>query len=241
MRKVLFSIFVNCLLLNPLFLNLDIQAQEIRYMSKEAVASIKQGKLKEEIEHRENLSSIPEIEQPLQNLSEKEEQVSHGLNPSTSHFGAYHFFLSVSPSGDLIEMDDQSIWSVHSSDRNKVLDWLTTDTLSLRANHDWFTHYNYRLKNQSVGTTLRVNLSMNPVLSNPRSHWIIAINGSRITLEDGSVWTTSGWDRDVTEQWLINDVVIVGTNDGWFRDSNPNILINTTLLPMAHARARCQH
>lgn len=217
-----------------------VNAEGTRHLSEEEYNEYKEGLIQENEIHQQNLADIPEEEQP-QADSDDEERISNASNPTTTHAGSYHYFLSIGPSGDVIEMDDQSVWSISSSDRQKSLDWLTSDILTIRPNHSWFSSYNYRIKNQSTGASVACNLSLNPILSNPHTHWITAIYGTRIVLEDGSIWSMSAWDDKIIRKWLVNDVVIIGSNDGWFRSSNPNILINTTLLPVTHARGACQN
>ena len=223
-----------------LFFNSMLFAQDCRSMSREALFSIQEEKKHELSHYLNNLSKFPLQERPLEMLL-IEDRIYHAANPFTNYYGAYHHLLKIAPQGDLIELEDQSTWSVHSADSHKALDWLMTDTLSINANHEWFANYNYRLKNQATGSSLRVNLATNPVLENPATHWIVSINDSQVTLEDGSIWNTSSWDSTIVEQWLVNDVVIIGVNDGWLRASNPHILINITLLPIAHARGKFQN
>ena len=67
------------------------------------------------------------------------------------------------------------------------------------------------------------------------THWIVAIDYYRniVFLEDGSVWNMSSLDAGVIDQWVINDVVMIGVNTGWLSSYNPNILINVNMLNYA--------
>lgn len=216
------------------FANAEIK----RFLTEEEYSEFKKGLVLEDETHRQELDTIPEEEQPSDE-PEDEERISNAYNPVTTHGGSYHYYLNIGRSGNIIELDDESVWVINSADTSKSLDWLPNDVLTIRPNHRWFSSYNYRIKNQSTGSSVTCNLSLNPILKNPRTHWITGVYGTRIVLEDGSIWNMSRWDEGILQKWQVNDIVIIGTNDGWFRGSNPNILINTTLLPTTHARGNC--
>lgn len=157
----------------------------------------------------------------------------------TSHAAAYHFPLSISYSGDTIELEDGSIWSVRWSDRNKTLDWLISDIIHITPNSDWFSSYNYRLVNQNTGASVAVNLALGPIYNGFYTHWIIGIDydHNKVYLEDGSHWTIDGSDSSILYKWLPNDTIIIGTNDSWWPFSKPNILLNVAMLN--HVTAKC--
>lgn len=157
----------------------------------------------------------------------------------TTHPGALHNPLSVSLSGDTVELGDGSMWSISSSDCYKTLNWLTTDILFITPNHDWFSVYDYCITNQNTGVTCRTNLRLGPVYDALFRHWIIAIDYSdyRIWLEDGSEWELALGDFSAFQKFLIGDTVIIGINDGWFSSYNPNILINVNMAN--YVRGKC--
>lgn len=99
-----------CTLIIYLALSTGVHAQESRYMSAEKILLIQKEKKGEEAKWMTQLAEIAKEERPVVHSSQ-EERVSHALNPFTTHLGSQHFFLSISPSGDLIELEDQSIWS----------------------------------------------------------------------------------------------------------------------------------
>lgn len=156
----------------------------------------------------------------------------------TSHPSAYQHPVAISYFGESVELMDGSVWTVASSDAYKVTNWLTTDLLIITPNHSWFSNYGFRLTNQNTGDSVAVNLSLGPIAPMYNSfytHWIVGIDYyyNIIYLEDGSVWNMSGFDREIIDQWINGDVVIIGVNDGWLSSSNPNVLINVAMLNFA--------
>ncbi|MEI8124914.1 MAG: hypothetical protein WCG42_04095 [Parachlamydiaceae bacterium] len=156
----------------------------------------------------------------------------------TTHSAAYSSPVSVSFIGDSVELLDGSIWSVNPVDAYKVIGWFPSDIVVITPNHSWFSSYYYRLNNQNTGESVAVNLYLGPIApsyNGAYTHWITAVDYYRNTvyLEDGSVWHMSTFDRDVVNQWVMNDIVIVGVNDGFASSYNPNILINVNMLNYA--------
>ena len=165
-------------------------------------------------------------------------RTAHGVHQYvyyTTHDGAYHKPISISPVGNTVELEDGSIWNIHSRDSQKTLNWLATDILVVTPNHCWFSIYDFRLVNQNTGASVRANLSLGPIYNGLQTHWIVGIdyNNRVIVLEDGSVWNMSYFDDAVVKKWLMNDIVIIGINDGWFAGNKRNILINVNMLNYA--------
>jgi len=153
----------------------------------------------------------------------------------TSHSGAIHHPIFVTAFGDGVQLEDESIWSVRPSDYMKTLNWLITDTIIILP-PGWFSGYDYVLFNTDTGARINVNLVQQPRYNGIYSHWIAAIDylNERVCLEDGSIWSISAFD-DV-DDWLVNDMIIIGINDGWF-SVNPNILINVNT--NEYVRGKC--
>jgi hypothetical protein len=148
----------------------------------------------------------------------------------TSHSGAFHRAVGIGMSGDTVELEDGSVWSVYSGHRYKTLDWLSSDTILITQNNAWFSSYKYRLVNQNTGASVEVDLTLAPIYNGPYTHWIVAIDylGRYVWLEDGSRWHISSEDAYAMSKWLINDTVIIGINDAFWSKFTPNVLINVT-------------
>ena len=157
----------------------------------------------------------------------------------TTHTGAFHNPMLVSAFGDVVEFEDGSIWSISSSDTYKTLNWLTSDLLVVTPNHDWFSSYMFKITNQNTGVAVRCNLDIKPVYNGLYTHWITAINyyTQEICLEDGSIWSVTGFDSSTFSGWQLNDTIIIGVNDGFLSSSKENILINAETL--TYVRAHC--
>lgn len=157
---------------------------------------------------------------------------------TTSHPGAIHYPVAVSFTGDLIELEDGSVWAVRPCDAYKTLNWILGDTVFILPN-DWFSIYSYRIVNQQTGAVVDVNLSQGPIYNCVYTHWIVGIDywNEEIWLEDGSRWTITAFDYSTFKKWALNDTVIIGINDDYMSTTRPNILINVNMLN--YCRANC--
>ncbi|MEX1012167.1 MAG: hypothetical protein WD595_01895 [Waddliaceae bacterium] len=149
----------------------------------------------------------------------------------SSHESAFHSPLSISRKGDTVEIEDGSIWSIKYSDRYKTLNWLNGDILIIVPNGEWLSSYRYKIVNINTGVTVRSNLTLKPLYNGVYTHWITGIDhlNRLVYLDDGSCWSLPWYEQGVLSRWLLDDTVIIGTNDGLFTsDSLPNIIINTS-------------
>lgn len=158
----------------------------------------------------------------------------------TSHEGAFHRPISITLGGDMITLEDGSVWKVRAKDKYKTLDWLAGDSIVIIPNHSWFSSYYYVLLNQNTGEEVRVNLVLGPIYNGIYTHWVVAIDyyNQEVCLEDGSIWKISGSDYSTMKKWLVTDTIIIGINDSWF-SNKPNILINVNTL--TYAAAVCEN
>jgi hypothetical protein len=137
-----------------------------------------------------------------------------------------------------MELMDGSIWAINPNDAYKTMDWYTTDLVVITLNHKWFSSYDFRITNQTTGSSVQADLYLgpfDPAYGSPYTHWILGVDYyyNEVYLEDGSVWSMSGFDRSIVDNWIAGDTVIIGVNDGWLAGSNPNILINVNMLNFA--------
>jgi len=200
-------------------------------LERRAVASVEMPQ-----EGREEVNEGPSTTLVARNLDAK---VAKAIYYTTSHAGAYHQPIAVTPFGDKVELEDGSIWAVQSGDHYKTLNWLGSDLITITANHNWFSNYEFILTNQNTGVSVAVVLVLGPVYNGGHTHWVVAIDYffDQVQLEDGSVWSIVGLDDSILKKWLVNDTVIMGINDGNWSTSNPNILINVNTL--GYVRANC--
>lgn len=161
---------------------------------------------------------------------------------SHSHPAAYQHPVSISFSGQRVELMDGSLWQIAPSDAFIVVNWFATDLVVITPNHAWFSGYTFCLTNQRSGESVSANLNLGPIdpaYGSLYTHWIVAIDDyyNRVYLEDGSIWSMSAFDSQIVSQWIVGDVVIIGVNDGWLSSSNPNVLINVAILDFAAGSA----
>ncbi|MEM1283559.1 MAG: hypothetical protein AAGG81_08405 [Chlamydiota bacterium] len=171
-------------------------------------------------------------------LSDREGLVSKGYY--TSHEGAFHRPISITLGGDMVTLEDGSVWKVRAKDKCKTFNWLAGDSIIILPNHSWFSTYYYVLHNQNTGEDVQVNLVLGPIYNGIYTHWVVAIDyyNQEVCLEDGSIWKISGSDYSTMKKWLVNDTIIIGINDSWF-SSKPNILINVNTL--TYSAAVCEN
>lgn len=156
----------------------------------------------------------------------------------TTHPAVYQHPIAISYIGDSVELTDGSVWTVSPSDAYKIINWFPTDIVVISPNQSWFSRYSFRITNQNTGESVATNLYLGPIdpfFNSIYTHWIVGIDyfHNTVILEDGSVWSMSSLDAGVIDQWMINDVIIIGVNTGWLSVYNPNILINVNMLNYA--------
>ena len=155
----------------------------------------------------------------------------------TTHPGAYHNVVSVSPQGNF-ELEDGSFWLISPTDAITTLGWQLSDQLIITVNQSWyasFSSYKFKVSNQTSGESILANLDLGPRYNGPHTRSIAAIDYyyNVIYLNDTTVWHMSSFDSRTVSKWLVGDTVIIGVNDSWFSFNNPNILINANMINYA--------
>jgi hypothetical protein len=159
------------------------------------------------------------------------------------HPNAYYYPISYKFNGEKIELSDGSIWYVHPYYRTTIMRWALTDAIFIKPNAAWFSAYRYVLQNRVTGDVVEVNLEMQPLFSSIFARWIVDVdylNGA-VVLNDGSLWFINFADRNLFNQWLIGDRIVVGVNNHWKVAAYPHILINTNIAPVSYCEADFAH
>lgn len=151
-----------------------------------------------------------------------------------THQGAIHFPNVIT--GNVLEIEDGSLWAICSSHLYKTTNWITTDKLIITQNTIWFSSYDHCVVNLTTGDTIHVNLAEGPFRNGAHTRWIIGIDyiNRNLVLDDGSVWYVSSMDSSIMYNWAIDDTIIIGVNDGWYSSKN-HILINVRKINYACA------
>ena len=142
-----------------------------------------------------------------------------------------HHPVLYSPAGDIVQLEDGSIWRVADEDAPSVCSWLASDAIQISPNYSWWSSYPFRMQNIDTGCCVQVGLKMGPFYDSIFTRWIVSVNHStqELWLNDGSHWKVSGLDKSIFQKWLRDDPIVVGSNDDWLSYKMPNILINVNL------------
>lgn len=144
------------------------------------------------------------------------------------HPYAIHKPSHITLKGDLITLDDGSVWSVRYEHHYLVQNWLGSDPIVLVPNRKWFAYYRYKLMNTITEDKVEALMLVAPHYNGKNSHWIVAIDylNRQICLEDGTIWQAGRSSSSILNGWEINQTVIVGYNDFKFFPEN-YIFFNT--------------
>ncbi len=194
-----------------------------RRLSFEEKMKLKEKRYEEEISQQQNIEN---------DVSKQEKRK---LSPII-HPYAIHYIVNKSPKGKIVEIEDGSSWEINPADVFKARNWLGSDPIVITQNRVWFSSFEYRFYNQVTGVSVEANLSLGPFLNNPYTRFIVAIDYDTgvVGLSDDTYWKISGYDRNLFNRWVLNDVIIIGANDSpWSWDDS--ILINFSTGNFAYA------
>lgn len=159
-----------------------------------------------------------------------------GSNQVFDH--ANHRIVRISDYGDMVEIEDGSIWRVEPHYWHITRSWKFDAPLTFTQNQNWFGNAEYRIINLDNNSSVEVRGHKKPVNEGPYTRHIRSINWSNyeIHLNDGSRWAMSPWDfMWMNRDWAHNDAVIIGVNSG--REATcPAIIINANLNKFVRAR-----
>ncbi len=156
------------------------------------------------------------------------------------HPRAIHKITYKNAGGELVTLEDDSIWKVASRDAATTKSWNSTDNLIIVQNNSfwdsfWTSAYPFRFVNQTQGTSVAVINSQGPKYSSPNTLRITGMDDrfNYIYLNDASVWqihkddSAASFDNPIEQyNWFENDAIILGSNNAWFAYKTPYILFN---------------
>lgn len=220
------NVFLGLMAATMMAMPLVAEEQEIvKKDEQQAVASYKQLNPGQEIEETEN----------------KETTVVHGAGHKTTHNGSNHVYVGTTLFGDQIEMEDGSYWLTNPGDRYKLQGWYSGDPIIVMQNSAWFgkPQYPYKIYNERSYESVEVELSAAPIWDSFYRRFIIEIykpefGDGYLKLNDGSLWILDNTYKNVWGLWLVNDTMIIGTNDSMFSFFTPDLLINVTCSVQCH-------
>ncbi len=157
----------------------------------------------------------------------------------STHTGVIHHPYYISPLGDQVELEDQSIWRVRLSDAYWTLHWGPAHVVVVSQNPELFSVYPFLLNNTTTGVSVAANLSLylDPIFHTLYNYRVVDASPllGLVWLQDGSCWSVTSWDS--VRGWSIGDTVIIGSNIDWLSGQFSYILINADLL--LYVRANC--
>lgn len=148
-----------------------------------------------------------------------------------------HNLVGISVLGDYLIIEDGSQWNIRASYADEAFSWREKDPIMIVKNNSFFSSYfhgfKYKMVNARTNTAIEVSLHLGPILENPYTLQVAAINPttSEVILSDNSLWQCDPSQKSLLDKWIATDGVIIGTNSkGWFNNTYENILINVNML-----------
>lgn len=154
------------------------------------------------------------------------------------HNDAYYYPTAVSATGDIVQLNDGSRWSVHPYQRKAVLYWVQSDLIFIKPKSSCFSMYSYVLQNRTTQEAIEVNLIGSPVPTGAYTRWIINIDPYKklIQLNDDTIWQIDPNDY-AFNKWQIGHRLLIGVNNYWRIAKYPHVLINTSLYNAPYSEA----
>lgn len=148
-----------------------------------------------------------------------------------------HNLVGVSVLGDYLIIQDGSEWKIKPGYSKEAFSWKEQDPVMIIKNDSFFSSYfngyKYKMVNARKNTAIEVKLQLGPILDNPYTLQIAAINPTtqEVILSDNSLWRLDPSQRKLLAKWIATDGIIIGTNvKSWFNNSYDYILINVNML-----------
>ena len=143
-----------------------------------------------------------------------------------------HSLYSTQTDGQMIEIDDGSIWKINYYHRNTVRHWRSGDILEIsqtyntRGERFWIT-------NKTLGSYVPAELSLSPIVDHPCAHQLSYVDRGVVSIMSASGlesrYVIDSRDVHLIANWQLNQLVIVGVNNiSWFGffEKSDVILIN---------------
>jgi hypothetical protein len=171
------------------------------------------------------------------NLDDYDSNYLYRIYPSANYFP-----VSITPSGDNIQLHDGSLWYVHPNQRNIIKNWVQTDKLFIKPNVAWFSSYSYVLQNRTIEDRnqriVEVSLLEPPVMNGDYTRWVIDVDyhNHLVYLNDDTVWYINPNDSSFNK-WQIGQRLVIGVNNRWRTSEFPHILINAGIYRAPYCEA----
>lgn len=185
----------------------------------------------------------------LKSLYEEDLQKQNEVQSTLGALDCYYFYRltrqvqELDSKGEQVRLADGSLWTIHPRDRAKFLFWGEPLRVYVTQNSDFTRRtvsdiYPYKLVNFDRNQSVRVQLIEAPVYADCER--IVAIDKvkKKISLESGSLWKVSSYDRDILQTWEPGDFILMGANTRWNRRSKAYLLVNISRNTMVRAKEK---
>lgn len=143
-----------------------------------------------------------------------------------------HSLFSIQTDGQMIEIDDGSIWKINYYHRNAVRYWRTGDIIEISQTYNT-SGERFWITNKSQGTYVPAELSLGPIETNPATNHISYVDRGVVSIMSvsglESRYVVDARDVHLVANWQLDNVIIVGLNNTtWFRwfEKSDIVLIN---------------
>ncbi len=157
------------------------------------------------------------------------------------HPDADHAIVGCSDSGDIIELNDQTEWTIAFSARNIVRNWRSDDLLYIKPKYSWFSSYGYVIQNRTTSEYADADILSVPLYNVSGSLFIVDIDVTNriVLLNDDTLWQINPSDYSF-RKWRVGDRLITGVNNYWRMASFSHILINATYYDNPYSNSYCE-
>jgi hypothetical protein len=131
-----------------------------------------------------------------------------------------HTIASVSAYGDIVELEDGSLWSISAYDGRRAMQWPIDEIISITQNTRWFSSCYYRIINRYTGASIETNLSQGPFTGGILTYYVTEFDFSRgiVTLANptqSTYWEIHPSDLFKFQNWDFTQPipVLLGDNN----------------------------
>jgi hypothetical protein len=143
-----------------------------------------------------------------------------------------HTLSNLQSYGELLEIDDGSIWKINPYHKHYLSNWRACDILEISATNT-VSGERFYITNKTLNTYVLAELSLGPIINNPYTNHITWTSQRELIITSVAGLETR-WIVDLSDTsklvfWKQHEAIIIGKHTpSWFNwhDTNEVILIN---------------
>ncbi|MFA5250029.1 MAG: hypothetical protein WC371_01300 [Parachlamydiales bacterium] len=118
---------------------------------------------------------------------------------------------------ETIILNDHSVWQTSLEDALELKNFQTGDRIIITANSSWYDwwaypEYAFRLINQRTQSSINLKNRLGPMIDNPFSRYVVALDQNRITLSENLAFQLQTEDASFYQAWAAGDLIFIGKN-----------------------------